>query len=317
MSGRSGRVKGKRTVAKKTRLGPELKRRFGEQGYSLSRVAKELDLFENSLRSWIRRNRFPERELVQLVEFADLPKDLHELEEVFLFETTGTRQTHSRRVAALLDSKSLSIEEVAGVIESRVHEALRGKDASLEELRLLFRTLGAGSVYACSFLDQLPPELTNAGWAALGREVAGAFRRGAHFLYRYPSLDLSAAIRAKGVPGVLSSDIIEPQLELFRGNLAAGGPDLSSQLETRLVPITSAETCLLSPGHQYLFFWQRQGQSDLPTLFLRVPIGAGATVSSPLLPLFGELANGFLSILLAELKQADREDLVQVLLGNA
>lgn len=303
-------------MTRKSRLGPELKRRFKEQGYSMSRVAKELGLFENSLRSWIRRNRFPERELVQLAAFVGLPADLSGLEEAFLFETTGTRQTHSRRVADLLDSPSASFEEVAKVIESRAQEVLRGKDASLEELRLLFRSLGVGSVYACSFLDRLPPEMTSTGWAALGREVTGAVRRGACFVYLFPGVDLAAGIRAIGIPGVLSENIIKPQLAMFRDGLAAADPDAMSWLDTRLILLPTGRAEFLSPGHHYLFFWQRQ-DTDLPRLFVRVPISAGATVSSPLLPLSGEVANGFLSLLLAELKHAGREEIVKVLLGNA
>jgi hypothetical protein len=281
----------------------------------MSRVAKELGLFENSLRSWIRRNRFPERELVQLAAFVGLPPDLGKLENTFLFETTGTRQTHSRRVAELLDSASASFDEVAKVIESRAQEVLRGKDASLEELRLLFRTLDAGSVYACSFFDQLPPEMTSTGWAALGREVAGALERGARFVYLFPGVDLAADIQAMGIPGVLSESIIQPQMAMFRDNLAASNPESLSSRETRLIPIPSGQAGFLSPGHHYLFFWQRQ-DADLPRLFLRVPISAGATVSSPLLPLSGGLANDFLSLLLAELKQAGREELVKALLGH-
>ncbi|MCC6487445.1 MAG: hypothetical protein IT364_08085, partial [Candidatus Hydrogenedentes bacterium] len=293
-------------MARKTLLGPELKRRFREQGYSMSRVAGELSLFENSLRSWVRRNRFPERELVQLAEFAGLPTDLSQLEEVFAFETTGTRRTHSRRVAGLLDSSTASLEEVADAIESRTQEVLRGKDASLEELRLLFRTLEAGSIYACSFLDQLPPEMTNAGWAALGREVAGAIKRGGHFLYLFPNTEHSGVVQAKGILGVLSANIIQPQSELFREYLASANPGLSLSFETGLILIPCGSTSFLSPGHQYLFFWQRENPSDLPRLFLRVPICAGTMVSSPLWPLSGDVANGFFSILLAELKQAGR-----------
>jgi transcriptional regulator with XRE-family HTH domain len=303
-------------MLRRPNLGPELKRRFAERGFSMSRVAKELGLYENSLRSWIRRNRFPERELIQLTAFMGLGKTLAAVTDVYTVELTGVRRTHSRQLSQLLDKQEPSFDETAAAIEARVLDAYKGKDSSLAELQLLFRSLGEGGCYACAFFDLLPDELTVSRWAVLGKDYGSALKRGQRFIYLYPSTALAARMRSDGVTQVLDEVTVRDQIAALHKRLAAADAGFSlRELERRITMVACDNACFFSPGHSYHFF--RPGRQDMgtPRLYLRAGVRSGYMVVSPLQPLSDEIADAFLSQIVSVLTEAGDSDSVNLLLA--
>ncbi len=116
-------------MVKRPKLGAELKRRFKTQGYTMSRIAIELGLYENSLRSWIRRNTFPRRELERITAFVGFPENTDALEKEYDFARGKTQ------------FKDVAPADLAQVVKSKQVQALIAVAPVTERYVAQLRTL--------------------------------------------------------------------------------------------------------------------------------------------------------------------------------
>lgn len=303
-------------MTKRPKFGPELKQRFVGRGYTMARAAKELGLYENSLRSWIRRNRFPERELVQLAIFAGMGKNLAEVTEAYHVEVSRVRRTPTHQLAQLQDKPALSLDEVADTIEDRVRETIKGKDSSLAELQLLLRSLDDNACYVCAFLDRIPEEFMASRYPALTTECSSAMERGARFIYLFPSHTLAANLKENGLTRAIDEATVRSQIGGFRDRIMTSSTSLSiERLQSQIVAVATDSALFLAPGHVYRFFRSGGQLERAQKLYLKVTLKAGLMNASPLQPLADDIADEFLAYILEILANASHKDLADSLIS--
>jgi len=286
-------------VSKRVKLGPELKRTFAKQGFSMSGVAKELGLYENSLRSWIRRNRYPKRELLALCTFAGFGKKLETLQEGFQFDVAGERKTPARRVSEYLSRHKLSLDESLGLIEDHAGEALKTRDLFPDELQLLFRSMGQGDLYVHCALDRFPYEADGIGWSRLGRDLVASAARGASLVYMYPNDQAIRPARAMGVRRIPTSEASEEFMVAFkkRATHTAG-----TSVHRAFIAIQSDMNPFFVPGVQFLLFRQFQ-TTAAPKVFVVFPLATSSGERMLLLPAAESISSPFLEFLSVALEE--------------
>ena len=304
-------------MPRRTSLGQELKRRFQEQRRPVSRVAHDLGLSVNSLRSWMRRNVFPKEQLDRVVEAAGISGDAKTLAEIYDFEVARGRRTYGRRLAELASDDSPDREDVLAAILDRWRAFQENGPPVSQELRAIVRTLQHGEIYVCCFGDALPAEWTGTGWRILGIEVAEAVHRGAHLVYLFPSTDAVRRLRLHGLFEYLGPETVEGAIAQFRTRVTKAFPGLGeSEVANRIVGLPIDVGSFLAPRHQYIFV-TGAGDNSVPSAgFLRVTESLSGG-SLPLMPLGREIVSGFLSVFLCAAEHAGHQSLVAWLGGTA
>lgn len=302
-------------MAKRKILSAELKQRFQDQGYSMSAVARELDLYVNSLRSWLRRNRFPEAELKKLVGFAGLPKDLESLERKYIFELAGQKKTVSREIALLLEEESVTIEDAVAAIENEFAGRISDGAPFHQELRLLLKALGKGDSYACLFYDDLPYELQGHAWSQVGEEFSAAVERGAHFLYLSPNDESVSSAHAIGHYRVLAPEVVKKAMTRLCERVAEELRKKLSQVQKQVHYVPAGPCPFSTPGHQYMFVKSQGAQDGLGQALLRLPTNSAQTARRTLTPLPIEVANDMSAMLASVLEESRESDLLGIIRG--
>ena len=296
----------------RSELGAELKRRFAEQGHSMCSAAQHLGLVENSLRSWIRRNGFPAPVLEKLAKFAGLPRDVRVLQRQYDFEVVGAKRTPRRRVEELLDSPGIALTDALALFDARLPEMEKVCGSFEQDIRLVFRALGAQDLYICQCLDQVPYELEGTGWSLVGRDMARAVEAGAVFVYVYPEAQLAAHIAQAGLHRVLAPESFERMLEVARERIRRLKPKLKrGTVEHRVLGLACSQGVFMVPGHQYLLLHSRTAPGTAPRLLARVPAGGGSQVSAVLAPLADEAASAFVSVAIGLLEGSPHAELAR------
>lgn len=293
-------------MSKRVKLGPELKRRFTERGFSMSRVAKELGLYENSLRSWIRRNRFPKRELLALCDFAGYGKKLESLRERFQFDIAGERKTSARRVTEFLSRREVDLHDALDVVEGNAREAFKGKGLFPEQLRLLFRSLGQGDLYVHGAFDRFPYEADGIGWSHLGKDLAAAAGRGAQLVYVYPNAEAVKQARSAGLRRIPTS---EAWVEFMSAFAKRAMQSIVGSARNAVVIVQCGANPFFVPGVQLLLF--RQSQPTVgPRLLVVLPLALSSGERTLLLPAAESMSGQFLEFLLVALEEAGHGQLL-------
>ena len=295
-------------MAKRKKLGAELKQRFRDKGYSMSAVARELDLYVNSLRSWLRRNRFPEAELKQLTAFAGLPEDLEALERKYLFELAGQKKTVSREIALLLEEESVTLGEAVAAIENEFAGRVSDGAPFHQELRLLLKTLGKGDTYACLFYDDLPYELQNHAWSQVGTEIAAAVARGVNLLYVSPNEECVSSAHVIGHYRVLAPEVVRQALARICEHVAKTQGRRPGQVRKQVYHAPAGQSSFFTPGHQYLYLKSRSSHDVSNSAFLRLPASSSDAARRTLAPLSPEVGSDLFAVLFTVLESSrDRE----------
>ncbi len=299
-------------MPRKPELGAELKRRFAEQGHSIRSVAQHLGLFENSLRTWIRRNGFPAPALKQIAAFAGLKQDLRALQREYDFDVVGTKRTPRRRAEELLESPSVTSVDALAFFDGRLSELEKVCGNVEQDLRLVFRALGQQDLYICQCLDQVPYELEGTGWSMVGRDVARAVDSGAVFLYVFPGAQLASRIAHAGLHRVLAPETFERILEVLRERIRRVKPRLNrAAVENHVLGLGCDQGVFMVPGHQYLMIRTRAESGMPPRLLVRVPAGGGTQVTSLLVTLVDETVSAFVTAAIRLLENSPHAELAR------
>ena len=284
-------------MARRKKLAEELKQRYQDQGYSMSAVARELDLYVNSLRSWLRRNRFPEAELKQLTVFAGLPEDLEALERKYIFELAGQKKTVSREIALLLEEGSVTLGEAVAAIGKEFEGRISDGAPFHQELRLLLKALGKGDVYVCLFYDDLPYELQGHAWSQVGAEIAAAVARGVHFLYISPNEEFVSSAHAIGHYRVLAPEVVQQAHARMCERVAETQGRRPGQVQKLVHYVPVGQSSFFTPGHQYIYMRSRTSHDVSNCAFLRLPGSSSDATRRTLAPLPLEVTNDLYGVL--------------------
>lgn len=281
----------------------------------MSAVARELDLYVNSLRSWLRRNRFPEAELKQLTAFAGLSEDLEKVADKYIFELAGQKKTVSREIALLLEEESVTVEDAVAAIENEF--AGRVSDGALfhQELRLLLKALGKGDSYACLFYDDLPYELQSHAWSQVGAEITAAVERGVHFLYLSPNDESVSSAHAIGHYRVLAPEVVKQAMTRLCERIAEVHGKKLSQVQKQVHYVPARQSPFFTSGHQYMFVKSQGAQNGLGQALLRLPTTSPQTARRTLTPLPVEVANDMSAMLVSVLDESHERDLLGIIRG--
>ena len=263
-------------MTKKPNLGVELKRRFRMQGYTMARVAKELGLYENSLRSWIRRNRYPRRELERLIDFAKMGHTLTDLEGAYAYSLAGSRNTYSRNIDVLLQADTVELPDAFDAVERGLKENFKGRQPVGRELRLLFSALGADEFYIHWSLDTLPQEFELSGYSNVGSAIARAVERRATLVYLHPGPQLVEGARSLGLPRVIDTAHFESLAQSLRDRVA-NQVQMSARdgMADRILTASFDEVLFAVPNQEFLYFGHRSESAYPHRLFVAQKVFIG------------------------------------------
>ncbi len=296
-------------MAKRIHLGMELKHRFREQGRPISRVARDLGLSVNSLRSWLRRNVYPKDQLLRIMDAAGIRGDSSTLAEMYEFEVARGRRTYGRRLAELASDVSPDLADILAAVFDRWRVFQGNGPPVSQELHALFRGLGPDDIYTCCLGDTLPTEWSGTGWGTLGVELGAAVNRGSILVYLFPSAEAIRRLQLHGLYEFLSPETVEGAIAQFRTRVAKTFSELTeSELAERVVGLSIDAGVFLAPRQQYIFVNGAKDDGVGLAGFLRLNDSPAAGIPL-LIPLGQEIASGFLSLLLSEAERSGCQSL--------
>ncbi len=287
-------------------LSGALRQALIQQEGSLSKAAERLGLSDNSLRVWLKRNRYPETELGVLIRCARLGDDLAELRAKFGFELTQAKRSPLSKHLEIRKGAE-SLERALTLVDDRMEYFGRLHQQFGEDVRLLFGSMDRGDVFVYLSPTDFPFEMSSTGWGESGELIAAAIRKGAYFIYLHPSDGVADALRRLRLSGIPSSDEYEVKFQKFRAalrNLLHAGTSLNDDfnLERQVIKIPCAHGVFLAPGHKYVLFKPRKGTARL---LARLPTGSSERASPLHLPLDQDTTDHFASFVGAALEQLE------------
>ena len=305
------RIRSKSLMAKPL-LAEDLKRRFKERGYSVAAGARALGLSENSLRSWMRRNRYPVEQLEVIAKFLDLPTELAELARSFRFEVAREKLTYGRRLGKVLDDECPGLDEVLELLSTQWTDSVPSHSVRNNELRSLIRSLGDGDLYVhCSF-DQIPYEMEASSLAAFGEDVARAVQRGAKFVYLHVGSDLVSRARESGIHHVVLPETFYEICETFQKRVSGFGSLDRKAISRSIISIACNESLFFTPGLPFVLIKPHADVGHPATLFVRHGLRSGDMPFH--VPLNPSTTNAFLTFL-AGVVDASQYSVIDVLLS--
>jgi hypothetical protein len=296
-------------------LGAELKRIAAERGETLVSIASALGLYVNSVRSWMRRNRFPIDPLRKIVRHLGLPDDLDTLQRRYDFELAGARKTPLMRIASMDKEDRAEFGEAMRTLCAGMESIARHPMTIASQTRLMFKCLGSDGIYICTFLDTLPFELSPTGWAETGREVCKAIHRGATLLYICPYSESLA--QAHGLD--ISSSTATPAagdlaVQRLRERVRLNSGDVSEEKIASSVYAVSAKSQLFqAPGHVWIALRGSVSGEIRTQLFLRSTLAGATTRQTTLFPLDAGIGESFMSHVLDEAERTGNPRLLSLL----
>lgn len=279
----------------KSLLAEELKKRLTERGYSVAAAARALGLSANSLRSWMRRNRYPADQLDPIAKFVDLPTQPAELSRSFRFEVAREKLTYGRRLGKILDEEAPGLDEVLELLNAQWTDSLPSHSVRSNEFRSLIRSLGQGDLYVHCSLDQIPYEMEASGLAAFGEDVARAVKRGAKFVYLHPDSDLVSRARESGIHHVILPKTLQEIRETFQKGVSNFSSLDRRTISGSIISIACNETFFFTPGLPFVLIRPHTEVGHPAALFARHALRSGDVPFH--IPLNPSTTNAFLTFL--------------------
>lgn len=187
-----------------------LKEGIARNGLSVREAARQAGTPYESLKSWLRRNKFPRQDLSAIARIAGLAPDLDELERTFEF--TWARAKKSARTQSRLDEEAedgISIYASNALIDARLPKIKRLVHDLAEDVESQFGALAKDDLYVhCSF-DVPPVETKPLHLERLGGLVAEGVRRGVQFTYLMPSAPALTRMASQGMYLLPSAESVE------------------------------------------------------------------------------------------------------------
>ncbi|HLH89033.1 MAG TPA: hypothetical protein VKX28_11285 [Xanthobacteraceae bacterium] len=187
---------------------------------TLTSVAKDMNVAHPAVRQWLTRERFPATGLQQLMQRLGLPTDIEELKRIYGIEVSSAPV---KPVAT----------DVTEVIRSFVPPPAE-EDLGAEVIKFL-RSMNEWDAFAIWSIDELPFELTDIGWKAVGTLIASSiYHKNIVCIYVHPSeAELTRLRKVCGLVKMPHADLFEDAFARFKQKLRASDiRDLSTDLIT-------------------------------------------------------------------------------------
>lgn len=230
---------------------------------SISRAATELSLSDNSLRVWLKRDKYPPAELRAILRFVGLKDDLQEISKQFGFKTTNPKRApiYSKRERT---QNIATLDRALTVMAERFEQFRRMNPEFGEDVKLLFGSMKRNDVFMLLSLDELPFEMTQLGWQQSGALVAKAVEEEAYFCYLHPSDAVIEYLRERQQTDILTPSEFRIKFDKFRNNVRALILDpekaTDTYLDAHLIHLECPMSSFLAAGHKYVLFKPRDGQ---------------------------------------------------------
>lgn len=264
-------------------LGPALAKAAG----SITRAAKRLNLSDNSVRVWLRRDSYPPGGLKQLLQLAGMPDDLKALAKDYKFTITKPKRVPTYGLRGT-PKETGELQRALQLMDERIDQFGRLYDQFGEDVRSLFGSMGRKDLFVYVALTEYPFEMSTEGWAEAGALVAKALVKGAHFAYLYPSRETSIQFLKFEQTRIPSVEEFTMMFDLFRGsisNLIEKELRERNKVEEAMKRL-SAFACPPGPfllsGHKYVLLKPAQGAAKALAKF---PTGRGVQQFALHLPL--------------------------------
>lgn len=278
-------------LAKKNRLSDELKGALRRKGLSLAQAAENAQLPYESIKSWLRRNQFPRRDLPTIARVAGFSQDIGKLEAEYEF--TWSRGRASQRTRSLLDDE-ISISASNALIDSRLPRIKRILQDVAADVEGQIAALAEGDMVVQCGLDTEPVETLPLYTERVGKVIANAIKKKARLVYLLPSKAALASIKKSGVYPIPTVESIEtPYLELQSFvQKRVKDPALVSEY---LQFIDADHGPFFVPGHRYsIIQYEHTQRSEFGSRgFGLFPIGLGNESIKLYLPLEEDVAHRF------------------------
>jgi len=251
---------------------------------------------------WLKRSRFPETELIELVRYAGLGQDLSTLADPFEFELTGRKRTPFSAQREIRKGAA-SLGRALSLMDSRVDQFGRLYRQFGEDVRLLFGSMGRDDLFVYLSLTEYPYEMAHSGWSESGRLIANAATDGARFVYLYPTDAVADNVRKLGIIGIPPTSEYLQRFETFRSDVCAlaiegGSAHRLPDIRARIIAVPSPDGAFLVPGHKYVLFKPSNGPSRA---LARFPAGSSEKQLALHLPLDQNTTDQFVSFVVAAL----------------
>jgi len=284
------------------KLGPALRDALVQKAGSLASAAETLGLSDSSLRVWLKRSRFPETELLELVRYAGLGQDLATLADGFEFTLTGRKRTPFSAEREIRKGTA-SLSRALSLMDSRVDQFGRLYRQFGEDVRLLFGSMGPGDLFVYLSLTEYPYEMAHSGWSESGRLIANAATNGARFVYLHPTDPVAETLRRIGIIAIPPTSEYLQRFETFRADVCAlalesGSANRLADIRARVIAVPSPDGAFLVPGHKYVLFKPSNGPARA---LARFPTGSNEKQLALHLPLDQNTTDQFVSFVVAAL----------------
>ncbi len=240
----------------KPELSGEIKTRLIARHSTINRLAKDAgNLSASTLRSWINRNKFPKLEWQKIGKLLGLPTEPEEVEKEFDVKWAREISTPERDYSIAETSGEKTMDAGLRTIEGKF-ERISGiyKDFG-EDVKKLFSSMQKDDAFYYFSLDEIPYEMTDEGWRETGNEIIEAIKRGARFVYLFPSNEVTEKIIECGFLPSNSQQAFVHAFNNMSKNVRGGLSD--DQLRSKLICLlvkNDRQFPFLSPGHKYVCF---------------------------------------------------------------
>jgi len=173
-------------VQTKPELREYVRKQLAQDGLfgGIDAVARLIGEKPSTLRTWMRRNQFPDRALAKLTEKGVLAGTVAELKTKFEIKPARAR---SRSDESILETKEVreiqSLEEVFRLLDNHA-DRLKSSQGDFEEIvAALYRALGKKDRFVYVSFNEIPIEWLWAGWESVAEQICKAVNDGAILTY--------------------------------------------------------------------------------------------------------------------------------------
>ncbi|WP_082839042.1 helix-turn-helix domain-containing protein [Gemmata sp. SH-PL17] len=259
--------------------------------HSFSFLAKSVGVPENTLRTWLKRNAFPDQVLMALAKHFGREPNMVKLKEDYNFTLVRTGDATRLNHPPQPEHAPKTLEDSLEYHDQRGEQLVHRLDTNFSwHIDTLFRSMHEKDLFVLYCWDDVPYEFGVSVWATFGRLIAEAAARGAYFVYLWPNIELYDFLRKAGFRPQHPEEF-QRGFTAFQNAIGAiqekSGPKNSSR---NIIGIPHAEFGYTDPFTKYCVYRSANGGRGSPCrAFAHYPTGSNA-VDFPINMTLGEKA---------------------------